>query len=100
MSAQSILSRFVSSTSKDKTASRAQAQAEAKLSPNPLCMAGAAFGVISCSYTALGILPVMGMVFSLVGVITFDREKDTMQWLGYFGLALNVIITTLQFQTV
>ena len=43
---------------------------------NTLALAGVTFGLISTKYQALGVLPILGIVFSTLGLVTFDARTE------------------------
>jgi hypothetical protein len=65
---------------------------------NTMALAGVALGVISLAAPALGVAPVMGIVFSTLGITTFNPPTEKMRWMGSFGLGLSILVTLLRFQ--
>jgi hypothetical protein len=65
---------------------------------NSLSLAGVAFGLISCVFQALGVMPILGIVFSTLGLVSFDERTEKMRWMAAFGLGLSILITMLSFR--
>ena len=65
---------------------------------NSLALAGASFGLISCLFQALGVMPILGIVFSTLGLVSFDERTEKMRWMAGFGLGLSILITMLSFR--
>lgn len=65
---------------------------------NTLALAGVAFGLISCVFQALGVMPILGIVFSTLGLVSFDDRTEKMRWMGAFGLGLSILVTMLSFR--
>jgi hypothetical protein len=65
---------------------------------NSLALAGVSFGLISCVYAALGVTPILGIVFSTLGIVTFDERTEKMRWMAAFGLGLSMLVAVLHFR--
>jgi hypothetical protein len=65
---------------------------------NTLALAGVCFGLISCIFQALGVMPILGIVFSTLGLVSFDERTEKMRWMAGFGLGLSILITMLSFR--
>lgn len=65
---------------------------------NTLALAGVTFGLISCLFQALGAMPILGIVFSTLGLVSFDERTEKMRWMAGFGLGLSILITMLSFR--
>lgn len=65
---------------------------------NSLALAGVCFGLLSFIYVALGVTPILGIVFSTLGIATFDEKTEKMRWMAAFGLGLSILVTLLHFQ--
>lgn len=65
---------------------------------NSLALAGVSFGLISCVYTALGVTPILGIVFSTIGIVSFDERTEKMRWMATFGLGLSILVAILHFR--
>ncbi|MDR3635480.1 MAG: hypothetical protein P4L84_16870 [Isosphaeraceae bacterium] len=65
---------------------------------NTLALAGVSFGLISCVFQALGVMPILGIVFSTLGLVSFDDRTEKMRWMAGFGLGLSILITMLSFR--
>ncbi len=65
---------------------------------NTLALAGVTFGLISTKYQALGVLPILGIVFSTLALVTFDPRMEKMRWMASFGLALSMLVAMLAFR--
>ncbi len=64
---------------------------------NALALAGATFGLIGCIYQALGVMPILGIVFSTLGIVSFDENTEKMRWMASFGLGLSILVSLLSF---
>jgi hypothetical protein len=65
---------------------------------NSLALAGVAFGLIACVYQALGVMPILGVVFSTLGLVSFDDKTEKMRWMAAFGLGLSILVSLLSFR--
>ncbi len=65
---------------------------------NTLALAGVSFGLISCVIQALGVMPILGIVFSVLGLVSFDERTEKMRWMAAFGLGLSMLVTMLSFR--
>jgi hypothetical protein len=65
---------------------------------NALALAGATFGLIGCVYQALGVMPILGIVFSTLGIVGFDERTEKMRWMASFGLGLSILVSLLSFR--
>jgi hypothetical protein len=63
-----------------------------------MALAGVSLGAIAFSAPALGVTPVLGIVFSTLGITTFDSKSEKMRWMATFGLGLSILGTLLQFR--
>lgn len=64
---------------------------------NTLALAGVVFGLLSCIYSALGVTPILGIVFSTLGIATYDEKTEKMRWMAAFGLGMSILIALLHF---
>lgn len=63
-----------------------------KQKSNPLCMAGFIFGVISTFFgMEIGILPLMAIILSSVGMAQFKNNTYKNKWHGIVGLILGIL---------
>jgi hypothetical protein len=57
---------------------------------NVLMVVGLIFGVISIFLGAdVGFIPLIGIILSIIGLVTFKQEKHEGLWMGIVGLVLN-----------
>ena len=54
-------------------------------------MAGFWLGMASIFIYPLGIIPLLGIIFSCVGMATFDESIHKNRWMAVIGLALSLI---------
>lgn len=76
----------------------ASPQSEVQRRFNALALTGVTFGLISCFYQALGVTPILGIVFSTLGLVSFDDRTEKMRWMAVFGLGLSILVTMLSFR--
>jgi tetrahydromethanopterin S-methyltransferase subunit F len=61
---------------------------------NPYCIAGCALGIISIFLGGLlGLLPLLAIIFSLIGLSKFDAKLHKRKWQGVLGLVLGFLFT-------
>ena len=60
---------------------------------NPLAMTGFILGLTSIVLYVIGIIPILGIVFSAIGLGRFNPETQKAKWMGGWGLALSIIFT-------
>ena len=65
---------------------------EAK-SNNGFAATGFILGLASMPLYAIGIIPILAVIFSIIGLATFDEEKQKNRWMAGVGLALGVVFT-------
>jgi hypothetical protein len=58
---------------------------------NKLCTWGFYIGISSIFLSFIGIIPLSGIVISLIGLIKFNKEKNKSLWMGVVGFILNVL---------
>lgn len=56
---------------------------------NKICTTGFGFGIASVFLSEIGIIPLAGIIISIIGLTTFDKEKQKNLWMGIVGLILN-----------
>lgn len=56
---------------------------------NKICATGFGFGLASIFLSFIGIIPLAGIIISIIGLTTFDKEKQKNLWMGVVGLVLN-----------
>jgi hypothetical protein len=62
---------------------------ENKKVSNGVCTTAFSFGIASIFFNFLGIIPVAGIIISIIGLVKFDKEKQKGKWKGVAGLILN-----------
>lgn len=60
---------------------------------NPLAMTGFILGLTSVVFYVIGIIPILGIVFSGIGLGRFNPETQKAKWMGGWGLALSILFT-------
>lgn len=58
---------------------------------NKICTAGLGFGIASAMLTGIGIIPLTGIIISIFGIVTFNKEKEKNLWMGVVGLVINCL---------
>lgn len=58
---------------------------------NKWCQAGFGFGIASIFFYELGLIPLVGIIISLIGLVKLEKEKEKGLWMGVVGLVLNGI---------
>jgi hypothetical protein len=64
---------------------------------NPTALTGFVLGLVSIFLYAIGIIPILGVVFSAIGLGTFDDSKHKAKWMPAVGLALSGLYTIMFF---
>jgi hypothetical protein len=82
-------SRPAESTSPAPASDAAVAVVEKK--SNPIALAGFCLGVTSVLLPSFGIIPLLGMAVSAVGLVTFDGSRHGNKWQARWGLGLSVV---------
>ncbi|WP_088257600.1 DUF4190 domain-containing protein [Fimbriiglobus ruber] len=62
-------------------------------SNNPVAIVGFLLGLLSVFLYAIGIIPILAIVFSGIGLATFNSETQKNKWVAGLGLALGVVYT-------
>jgi tetratricopeptide (TPR) repeat protein len=62
---------------------------------NGMAAAGFALGLASIPFYFIGILPILGIVFSAIGLGTFKPERQKAKWMAVTGLILGIIYSIL-----
>ncbi len=60
---------------------------------NPMAATGFVLGIVSIFLYFIGILPILAIVFSSIGLGTFKQELQKNKWMAGVGLALGIIYT-------
>lgn len=60
---------------------------------NPLALTGFILGLTSVVFYVIGIIPILGIVFSAIGLGRFNPETQKAKWMGGWGLALSILFT-------
>jgi len=58
---------------------------------NPFALAGFCLGVSSVLLSFLGIIPLLGMAVSAIGLVTFDGSRHRNKWQARWGLGLSLV---------
>lgn len=58
---------------------------------NGMAIAGFVLGIVSIFLYFIGILPILAIVFSSIGMATFKPESQKNKWMAGVGLALGII---------
>lgn len=57
---------------------------------NPFGAVGFCLGVASVFLSFIGLIPLLGIIFSAIGLVTFDDSKHLRKWQAKWGLGLSV----------
>jgi tetratricopeptide (TPR) repeat protein len=60
---------------------------------NPLALTGFILGLTSVVLYVIGIIPILGIVFSAIGLGRFNPETQKAKWMAGWGLALSILFT-------
>jgi len=60
---------------------------------NPLALTGFILGLTSVVLYAIGIIPILGIVFSAIGLGRFNPETQKAKWMAGWGLTLSILFT-------
>ncbi|KQU13010.1 hypothetical protein ASG65_11710 [Bacillus sp. Leaf13] len=58
---------------------------------NVWCKRGFWIGIVSIFLSFIGIIPLIGLIISIVGLVKFDKGKQSGLWMGVTGLILNLL---------
>ena len=58
---------------------------------NVWCKRGFWMGLASIFLSFIGLIPLIGLVLSIVGLVKFNKEKHSGLWMGITGLILNLL---------
>jgi hypothetical protein len=58
---------------------------------NPMALTGFVMGLVSLPLSFIGIIAIAGLIFSVIGLVTFDRNSQKSAWMPAAGLALNLM---------
>ena len=76
------------------TAGRVSAGSPTKgLSNSPLAVIGFILGLLSVVLYTIGIIPILAIVFSGIGLVSFKPDAQKNKWMAGVGLALGVVYT-------
>ena len=59
--------------------------------PNPCGLIGFGLGIASVFLSFIGIIPLLGIIFSVVGLVTHDDTKHEKAWQAKWGLGLSIV---------
>jgi tetratricopeptide (TPR) repeat protein len=62
---------------------------------NPLALTGFILGLVSVVLYVIGIIPILGIVFSAIGLARFNPETQKAKWMAGWGLALSILFTVM-----
>lgn len=65
--------------------------AHKKPKANKLAIAGFILGILSIFFAWIGIVPIAGIVVSIIALIKFDPKTDDYKWMAIAGLVLSLI---------
>jgi hypothetical protein len=60
---------------------------------NSMAVTGFVLGIVSAFFYFIGILPILAIVFSSIGLGTFKPDSQKNKWMAGVGLALGIIYT-------
>lgn len=58
---------------------------------NVWCKRGFWIGIVSIFLAFIGVIPLIGLIISIIGLVKFDKEKHSGLWMGIAGLILNLL---------
>lgn len=58
---------------------------------NKLCIVGFWMGIASIFLSFIGIIPLTGLIISIIGLVTYKKERDNGFRRGIAGLILNLL---------
>ncbi len=64
---------------------------EAELKNNPLALTGFILGLVSILFSWIGIIPIAGLIISIIALSKFDPKKEKGKWQAIVGLTLNFL---------
>ena len=63
-----------------------------KLKNNPMALTGFILGILSIFiYAIIDFLPILGIIFSGIGLGTFNPKKEKNKWMAWCGLVLGIV---------
>jgi len=62
-----------------------------KLINNSMCLAGFILGLLSIFLSFIGIIPIVAIICSIVGLVKFDNAVNKNKWQGVLGLILGIL---------
>lgn len=60
---------------------------------NPWALAGFVLGLLSIILFMVGIIPLLAIVFGIVGLVTYDNRRDKNHWMAPLALVLGGVFT-------
>jgi hypothetical protein len=66
---------------------------KAPLTNNGMAMTGFILGLVSVVFYVIGILPILAVIFSAVGLGTFKSHVQKNRWMAITGLILGILYT-------
>jgi hypothetical protein len=64
---------------------------ENKKVSNRVCTTAFWFGIVSIFLSFIGIVPLAGIIISIIGLVKYEKEKQKGKWKGVTGLILNSV---------
>lgn len=58
---------------------------------NIWCTIGFWIGIASIFLASIGIIPLIGLIISIIGLVKFKKEKNKGLWMGITGFILNLL---------
>lgn len=63
----------------------------ATLKTNKLCKISFWFGITSIFLGWIGVIPLIGLIVSIIALAKYDRAEEKGLWMGVLGLILNLL---------
>jgi hypothetical protein len=60
---------------------------------NPMALTRFILGLVSVVFYSIGILPILGIIFSAIGLATFKPDIQKNKWMAVAGLILSILYT-------
>lgn len=60
---------------------------------NKLALSGFILGLLSIFFAWIGIIPILALILSALGLGTFDKERQRGRWQAITGLILGILYT-------
>jgi hypothetical protein len=58
---------------------------------NPMAVTGFILGIASIFLYVIGIIPLLGIIFSSIGLATFKEETEQGKWMAGWGLGISIV---------